>query len=47
MYSSIRELYFCDIRDFSRVPPEFNQNFEKSKHLIGLSKIAQTFAARF
>ena len=52
MYSSIRQLYCCDITDIRRVPPEkatytkLMKLFEKSV-LIGLSKFAQTFAVRF
>ena len=36
VYSSIRQLYYCDLIDITTVPPEraaykkFNQNFEKS-----------------
>ena len=53
VYSSIRQLYCCDITDIRRVPPEretcihkLNETFEKSYLLIGLSKFAQTFAVR-
>ena len=53
MYSSIRQLYCCDITDIKRVPPEratytkLMKPLKKSYLLIGLSKFAQTFAVRF
>ena len=53
MYSSIRQLYCCDITDIRWVPHdegdihEIYETFEKSYLLIGLSKFAQTFVVRF
>ena len=53
MYSSIRQLYCCDITDIRRVPPEWAtytkimNPLKNSYLLIGLSKFAQTFAVRF
>ena len=49
MYSSIRQLYCCDITYIRRVPPEraTYTKLMKSYLLIGLTKFAQTFAVRF
>ena len=51
-YSSIRQLYCCDITDIRRVPPEratYTKLMKPLKNhlLIGLSKFARTFAVRF
>ena len=49
MYSSIRQLYCCDITYIRRVPPEsvelhkINETFEKPYLLIDVYKFAQTF----
>ena len=54
VYSSIRQLYCCDITDIRRVPPEratYRKLMKPLKNpiylLIGLSKFAHTFAVRF
>ena len=46
VYSLIKELYYCDITDFSRMPPEreaYKMNKNKSELFTVLFKFAQTF----
>ena len=50
VYSSIRQLYYCDITDISTVPPEraaYKKSTRTLKKKKNLDWIAQTFAFRF